>query len=71
MSADLEQIALIRSQTLALIAQITAAPKPSYNIDGQQVAWGDYLRQLQQTVDWCNRKLAEGLPCELRSQAFT
>lgn len=71
MSADLEQIALIRSQTLARIVEITATPKPSYSIDGQQIDWSEYLRQLELTVDWCNRKLAEGCPCELRSQAFT
>ncbi len=71
MSSDWNQIALIRSQTLALLAQITAAPKPSYQIDGQQVAWSDYLRQLQQTIDWCNRKLAELRPPEVHSQAFT
>ena len=71
MSSDLEQIALIRSQTLALIPQKTAAPKPSYDIDGQQVAWSDYLRQLRQTVDWCNCKLADRQLAEVRSQAFT
>lgn len=30
----------------ALIAQITADPKPNYSIDGQLVSWGDYLDTL-------------------------
>ena len=58
MPTDLEQIAQIRTQTLALLAEITASPKPSYALDGQQVSWGDYLVRLQQTVDWCDRRLA-------------
>jgi len=30
----------------AVIAQITADPKPNYSIDGQLVSWGDYLDTL-------------------------
>ena len=37
MPSDLEQIQTIRSQALALIADITANPKPSYTLDGQSV----------------------------------
>jgi hypothetical protein len=71
MPSNVEQIATIKSQTLARIAEITARPKPTYQIDGQLVAWGDYLTQLQRTVDWCNANLAGELPAEVRSQAFT
>jgi hypothetical protein len=71
MSTNAEQIAAIKSQTLARIAEITAQPKPTYQIDGQSVAWGDYLMQLQQTVDWCNASLAGEAPAEVRSQAYT
>ena len=56
--SDADTIATIKSQTLARIAEITAQPKPTYQIDGQMIAWGDYLSQLQRTVDWCNEKLA-------------
>jgi len=58
---DAEQIATIKTQTLARIAEITAEPKPSYSIDGQKVAWADYLRQLLATVNWCDNKLADHL----------
>lgn len=71
MPTDIEQLATIKRQTLARIAEITAQPKPTYQIDGQLVAWGDYLSQLHRTVDWCNEKLAGEMPHEARSQAFT
>ncbi len=71
MPNDAEQIATIKTQTLAQIAEITAEPKPSYNIDGQKIDWGDYLGQLQKTVDWCNEKLAGEEPFEFRSQGYS
>lgn len=71
MPSDAEQIAAVKSQALARIAEITAEPKPTYNIDGQMIAWGDYLKRLQQTVDWCNEKLAGEEPFEFRSQGYT
>jgi len=71
MPSDAEQIATIKGQTLARIAEITAQPKPSYDIDGQKIAWGDYLAELQKTVDWCNEKLAGEEPFEFQTQAIT
>jgi hypothetical protein len=71
MATDFQQISTIKSQTLARIAEITTQPKPTYQIDGQLVAWGDYLSQLHQTVDWCDEKLAGQRLVELRSQAYT
>jgi hypothetical protein len=69
--SDATTITTIKSQTLALIAEITAQPKPTYQIDGQQVLWSDYLSRLQATVDWCNEKLAGESPCEIRSQGYS
>jgi len=71
MPSDIEQIAAIKTQTLALIAQITAEPKPTYDIDGQSIAWSDYLKQLRETVEWCNERLAGEEPFEVRSQGYT
>ncbi len=71
MSSDLEQIQTIKSQTLALIAELTANPKPTYSLDGQTVSWNDYLARLQATVDWCQRKLAGEEPFEIHSQGIT
>ncbi len=71
MPTDLQQITLIKSQTLARMAEITAQPKPTYQIDGQTVSWGDYLTRLQSTVDWCNAKLAGEQPFEYQSRGFS
>ena len=69
--SDATTIATIKSQTLALIAEITTQPKPTYQIDGQKVLWRDYLSQLQATVDWCNEELAVESPLEIQSQGFS
>ena len=71
MPTDTEQLETIKTRTLALIAEVTADPKPSYTIDGQSVSWGAYLARLQATVDWCDRKLAGQEPFEIRSQGTT
>ena len=42
MPTDAEQIATIKSNLLAALATESANPKPSYNIDGQQVDWNGY-----------------------------
>ena len=71
MPSDLEQLQTIKTQTLAMIAQLTASPKPTYWLDGQSVSWGDYLARLQATLDWCERKLAGAEPFEIQSQGMT
>ena len=68
---DIEQIQSIRSQTLAQLDELRADPKPTYWLDGQRVHWAEYAESLQRTIDWCDRKLAELQPFELRSQAVT
>ena len=52
----------IKSQTLSMIADITTAPKPSYNIDGQSIQWTDYLKQLRTIVEWCDQQIARSEP---------
>lgn len=42
MPSDADQIATIKSNLLAALATESANPKPSYNIDGQQVDWNGY-----------------------------
>lgn len=69
MPSDTEQLALIKSQTMALIASITANPKPSYDVDGQSVAWTEYLRRLQETVAWCDERLAAEQSFEVETRA--
>ena len=69
--SDATTIATIKTQTLSLIAEITANPKPSYALDGQQIAWNDYLAQLRRTVEWCDRQLAGNDPAEIHTTGYT
>ena len=71
MSSESQQIATIRSLTLTQMEELRANPKPTYSIDGQCVSWSEYFQSLQQTVDWCDRKLASYDPFEIQSQGTT
>jgi hypothetical protein len=68
---EMGQILAIRSQTLTQLTALRADPKPTYWIDGQRVHWQEYTDALQGTIDWCDRKLAEYQPFEVRSQGVT
>ena len=57
---EYQRFKMIRSQTLAVIVQITHDPRPSYTLDGQSVPWADYLNGLRDTVVWCDLKMIEG-----------
>jgi len=50
MATDAEQIATIRSNLLQALATESANPKPSYNIDGQQVDWNGYRNAILQQI---------------------
>ena len=69
--SDREQIETIRQQTLAQLVELRARPKPTYSIDGQLVSWTNYIRSLQDTVDWCDAKLLGLEPFEIQSRATT
>ena len=72
MATDAEQLATIKTQTLAIIVTITASPKPTYNIDGQEVEWAEYLAQLQSTIAWVDKQAVQaGGPYEVHSQGYT
>lgn len=68
---DIQQFQSIRSSTLAQIAEIRAEPKPTYWLDGQRVHWQEYVESLQATIDWCDAKISEQEPFELRSRGGT
>ena len=68
---DVEQIQAIRSHSLSQLEQLRADPKPTYWLDGQRVHWEEYAESLQRTIDWCDAKLAEYQPFEVRSRGMT
>ncbi len=71
MPTDIEQIEAIRANTFAQLVELRESPKPSYDIDGQRVSWTEYVRSLQETIEWCDVKLAGYRPFECRSQGRT
>lgn len=68
MNEDRERILAIRTQTLAQIQDVRGSLKPTYWIDGQRVHWEQYVESLQRTVDWCDAKLQDDEPFEIRSE---
>ena len=68
--ADVDQIAKIKSQTLATIATITADPRPNYKVDGREYQWGDYLKSLMDTVAWCDQQINANSPYEIASRGY-
>ena len=71
MNNSLKQILKIRAQTLAMIEELTLSPKPSYAIENQSVSWESYLKQLQETVSWCDQQIQAEETFEIHSIART
>ena len=71
MPSDAEQLATIKSQILANLVSITAKPKPSYNIDGQDIKWGDYHKLLTVQLKEINELLSAETIAEVPSCGFT
>lgn len=71
MPTNSQQIETIKTQTLALMVDLTLNPKPNYDIDGQNISWADYLERLQNLVAWCDDQLAtvDG-PFELETYGY-
>lgn len=62
----------IRNNILARIQEITAAPKPNYNIDGQQVSWQSYLDSLMANLRRIDDQIALTQdPFEIVSRGIT
>ena len=47
---NLNSLMEVRDNLIALIGSVTQKPKPTYEIDGQKVEWGDYLDQLRKQL---------------------
>lgn len=64
MATDAENLATIKSNALARLAEITAAPKPTYSENGRSFSWNEYAEMLQKQVAWCNEQLSAEQPFE-------
>lgn len=54
MATYLENLTTARDNIAARLAEITARPKPSYDVDGQRVEWNDYFKTLTDQLDKLN-----------------
>lgn len=59
MASDADNLATIRSNILATLASESANPKPSYNINGQNVDWNGYRASLMQQLKGVNELMAQ------------
>jgi protein-disulfide isomerase len=71
MSVDLSQIEAIRTQAIAQMQTLLANEAPTITVNDEEVAWAPLLASLERTIDWCDRKLGEYDPYEVRSRGET
>lgn len=68
--AVLDSLTTAKANLAATLASITAAPKPSYSIDGQSVSWSEYHAMLVAQIKLLNDLIqVEGGPFEYVTQA--
>jgi hypothetical protein len=71
MPTDAQQLATIKSQILAMLVDLTENPKPSYDIDGQDIEWNEYQQMLFAQLKDINAQIAAETPAEIHSQAWS
>lgn len=71
MATYAENLETARDNAAATLASILAAPKPTYNIDGQLVSWTDYQRMLIESIDKLNNLINGATPYEEHSIGYT
>jgi hypothetical protein len=72
MPSNAENLATIKSNILATLAEITnpATRKISYSVDGQSVSWTEYQRLLMEQLRSVNELLQSETPYEIRSSVL-
>jgi hypothetical protein len=73
-NTDEENLILLqtaRDNIIVLIGSVTSQPKPNYDIDGQKIAWADYLKSLRDALKDLENMItqAEG-PAQEESQGY-
>jgi len=71
MSVGVAEIEAIRDQATSQLQSLLATSGPTITVNGTEVPWTPFLSQLRSTLDWCDRKLSEYQPYEVRSRAKT
>jgi hypothetical protein len=69
--AVIDNLNASKANIAAILARITADPKPSYSIDGQSVSWESYFSMLTDKLEKLNQLIQiEGGPFEQQTQAL-
>ncbi|MBA3480286.1 MAG: hypothetical protein H0T51_00590 [Pirellulales bacterium] len=68
---NVQQIEAIRDQTISQIQDLLATAGPTISVNGADVVWAPLLASLQRMLDWCDGKLTEYQPYEVRSRGET
>jgi hypothetical protein len=66
-----EQVVAMRAQAVAQMEALLANSGPTITVNDEEFPWAPLLASLERTVDWCDRKLGEYEPFEVRSQGTT
>ena len=69
--AYVDSLITARDNFATQLAEISAAPKPSYTVDGQQVSWTDHYRFLSEQIDKLNQQISAASPFEIQTQLYT
>jgi hypothetical protein len=68
---SMQLVEAMRAQAIAQMEALLATSGPTITVNGEEMAWAPLLAALERTVDWCDRKLGEYEPFEVRSQGTT
>ena len=68
MSVSIQQIEAMQADTASQIESLLATSGPTITVNGTEVVWAPLLGNLRSMFDWCDRKLAEYQPYEVRSE---
>ena len=71
MPTDLENLKTAFSNVCKQLADITENAKPTYNIDGQTVSWGDHFRNLLAAKKSLAKAIQQHEPYEEVSYGYT
>lgn len=61
----------VRDQIVDQLVDLTENPKPTYNIDGEMVAWGDLFSRLSERLDKTEAMIQAKDPGFHQTQYFT
>jgi hypothetical protein len=68
---SVEQIEAIRTQAIVQMQNLLANTGPTITAGSEEIPWAPLLIPLERTIEWCDRKLAEYEPYEVRSRGTT